>query len=365
MIIQSKEKLRLLRFWWDQQARETAIPFSQSAWIEQYINHLIEPDQEWLLAAYETVFGIEALFPLLVSGRELSFIGSEICDFQDVLSPSAGRLNRAVSELFHWASENGFYLRFHKLHSEGRIYRAITDNEFPGFCVDDRDRGPCPYLDLLHEGDLQKITGNFSKSTRKQVRRRLRILREECDVQLNCTVDFDPDLMRQIAEIHQQRHGSDSLFVRPGVSDFLQNVMEQQPGLLLCYTLESEQHGLMGFEIGLRNFDTYFSWLGGYREEHHNYRVGTCLMALIMEDQGQRGARIYDFLNGAELYKFHFNNGEYRIRQVTVKKDSVISRFTLAIEKQSRKWGREARALLVKLGLHRSGYRIDTSPEKT
>lgn len=344
--------------WWEDCYTRCGNPFLNPHWIRSKVQHWLNERARFALY-YNESGELDCLFPLRFTNREIDLIGSGICDFQDLVAPPETDIRPAVDALVAWAIGNNFFIRFRKLSTGGRLYPVFAEARWDeAYCIERPLHGPCPYFRPLAD-NITGITQHFSKSTRKKVRRRLRILTEDSDPVLKSATVYDARTIEKIAEIHLARHGDDSLFTFPGFRGFLKSVMQKAPGLIRCYTLESEKHGFMGFEIGVVKDDTYYSWMGGYDAALADYSIGTCLMALIMEHLGSEDFTTYDFLCGGEIYKFHFSSDEYKVHSVTIRPRRLDHLARMKLQLAKRKVAPAVKHCLNRVGLYQTNYRID------
>lgn len=356
-VLSSRPEFEALSSWWQRCTRETDSPFQHLEWILQYIELFPGDHRVFLVEQFGEPI---AAFPLRIEGRKVDLIGSDICDFQDVICLPRTPLSGAVSGLIQWAHSNGLFIDFRKLSNRGWLYGELSKPEWSQrFGIDDRIHGPCPFFDQMSGKTLQEITGVFSKSTRKKVRRRLRILKEKFEPELKAMKEFDERFMAEAAVIHRERHHSDSLFSEEGFLPFLASVMDREPGLIHCFLLEAPEHGIMGFEIGLIKNGHYYSWMGGYDPRWSEYGIGTCLMALVMEHLGVRQVRVYDFLCGGESYKFHYNTGEYQVRSMSIRTRTPWNLAMLEVKRAFRRSKPQLKRVLESAGLYQTDYRIE------
>jgi len=88
---------------------------------------------------------------------------------------------------------------------------------------------------------------------------------------------------------------------------------------------------------GLDNGHTYYFFLSGYDLDWSANSVGLVLLGLSLEDASARGIKVYDFLRGAEPYKFDWANDSQMTLGARVTADSMAARWAI-----SRRYVREA-----------------------
>ena len=114
------------------------------------------------------------LFPLIRKGNQLDFAGSDLGDFQDVLTNNPERVPEAISCLRAWSDSEGLELHFAKLSDrsfvKSELMRVAEESQELSFR---KHLGPCPFFALDSEG-LDGVLSRLGKSTRKGIRRRMR-----------------------------------------------------------------------------------------------------------------------------------------------------------------------------------------------
>jgi CelD/BcsL family acetyltransferase involved in cellulose biosynthesis len=88
---------------------------------------------------------------------------------------------------------------------------------------------------------------------------------------------------------------------------------------------------------GLDNGHTYYFFLSGYDLDWSGHSVGLVLLGLSLENASSRGIKVYDFLRGAESYKFDWANDSQMTMGARVTSDRMAARLAI-----SRNYVREA-----------------------
>ncbi len=81
---------------------------------------------------------------------------------------------------------------------------------------------------------------------------------------------------------------------------------------------------------GLDNGHSYYYFLSGYDLDWSSQSVGLVLLGLSLENASTRGVEIYDFLRGAELYKFDWANDSQMTVGVRVTGDRMAARWAIS-----------------------------------
>jgi CelD/BcsL family acetyltransferase involved in cellulose biosynthesis len=93
--------------------------------------------------------------------------------------------------------------------------------------------------------------------------------------------------------------------------------------------LEGEcRASLFGFESG----DCYYFFLSGFDQAWSKYSLGFTLLGLSIREASRRGLKMYDFLRGAENYKFDWSDNPRMTVTAQVASDSRAAKWHVARE---------------------------------
>lgn len=296
------------------------LPFWLRAWWEAYA----EPNTEALLLSFHDGDGLFGLAPLYkCSGGAARFIGSaSVCDYLDFISAPGrgeaflGTLAAALTErdisALELESQRPDSLVFRILAEYGSPpgWRATFTRETLAFAVPSRPSWEA-YLTAL------------SKKQRHEVRRRLRRFFEDAPGYRYRVLASPADLAAftpVFLELMRQN---------PEKEEFLDSVTAAYFHRLI---LSSGQAGVGRF--GVLEIDgkvvaavLYFDYEGrvylynsGYRSEAASLGVGFICKVLCLRDSFNRGAGVFDFLKGDEVYKSRLGARGVPVYRVTLRK---------------------------------------------
>ena len=179
----------------------------------------------------------------------------------------------------------------------------------------------CPIADLAGL-DWDGYLGRLGREHRYAVRRASRALSARFSVELESvgTERARRSAMGILAQLHESRwrgERSVTAFRTPALVAFHDEASRRflERGALRLFVLRVDDRpvaALYGFVHGGR-FHFYQS---GYDPEFASWSVGLATMAASIRAAIQEGARVYDFLHGAERYKFHWARGLARLRRI-------------------------------------------------
>jgi CelD/BcsL family acetyltransferase involved in cellulose biosynthesis len=179
----------------------------------------------------------------------------------------------------------------------------------------------CPIADLTGL-DWDAYLARLGREHRYAVRRASRSLAARFTVDFETVEDERARraAMEILARLHETRwrhERSDTAFCTPALVAFHDEASRRflERGALRLYVLRVDGRpvaALYGFVHG-RRFHFYQS---GFDPEFASWSVGLAAMAGSIRAAIQEGARVYDFLHGAERYKFHWAGRLARLRRI-------------------------------------------------
>lgn len=179
----------------------------------------------------------------------------------------------------------------------------------------------CPIADLSGL-DWDAYLARLGREHRYAVRRAGRALSARFDVTWE-TVDSEEDrraAMEILARLHETRwqgNARETAFRTPALRAFHDEASRRflERGALRLFLLRVDGRpvaALYGFVHG----GTFHFYQSGFDREYAPWSVGLAAMARSIGAAIQEGARMYDFLHGAERYKFHWARGLRRLRRI-------------------------------------------------
>jgi CelD/BcsL family acetyltransferase involved in cellulose biosynthesis len=253
----------------------------------------------------------------IVPFRRLLFLGHRDSDYLDVLAARGAEGACAEAIAAHLAARRRrFDVAVLEETSDrsrsGPLLAAALARR--GFAVSRAPDSPCPRTALGRT--WEETVARFGQSDRREIRRRLRNIQKEHRVELE-VVPPGPDLaaaMREFVEMHQERWARDGwwgAFADPALAEFQCDVAERlaRRGWLFLAVLRVDGRRFAvnyGFSYG----DSVSVYLPGAREAPPalaRHSPGRVLHALSMQWAIERGRPVYDFMRGAEPYKYEFD----------------------------------------------------------
>jgi CelD/BcsL family acetyltransferase involved in cellulose biosynthesis len=181
----------------------------------------------------------------------------------------------------------------------------------------------CPLIPLPDSFETY-LQETLSKKQRHEVRRKLRRIEEEAAVRWYA-VDGSADLAQETdAFIHLHRLSKDEKesFMTPEMEDFFREAIRvlHRAGWLYLAFIEvngARAAAMLGFVYDGR----LLVYNSGYDPaSYSDLSPGIVLTARIIEDAIQRGLRVFDFLQGNEVYKYRFGAQDTVVYSTTLRR---------------------------------------------
>lgn len=279
-----------------------ATPFQTPMWLLPWWRAFGSNDLAVIAARNEN--RLEALAPLYIirdddSDESLGvFLGTGISDHLDVLGDASlviGEMARLHCQLWD----------LQQLPASSSMLSAPLPDGFSADNVEDQE--PCPILSIEGAGDdLQNLV---STHFRKKIRYYRRALERIGEVRVESpapeTLD---DLLTALFDLHAarwQRRGLPGLLADDASQQFHRDVARRMlnAGMLRLYATRCNDRIVAVF-YGYAFQGTVYYYLSGYDPDLEKLSIGTILVAHAIEEAVRDGATTFDFLRGAEEYKY-------------------------------------------------------------
>ena len=304
----SIEQLRSIeKLWIDLWQRDvSATPFQSPHWVLPWFRHF--GSGEVLALAARENGRLEALAPMLILRDEDDpseslgmLIGTGNTDYLDMLATPGAPVAQIVEQL--GAADCAMW-DLQQLRASSPLLAAPP----PPNCDDEiEDHDACLVLSIDGAGDeLQNIT---STHFRKKLRYYRRLLEREGAVLSGTpTAETLDELMTALFELHAARWKLKGL---PGMlaADVDQSFHREvarcmlDAGALRMYAIRMNERIVAVF-YGFAHHDTVYYYLSGYDPSLDKMSPGTIIVAHAIEQAVRSGAKTFDFLRGAEEYKY-------------------------------------------------------------
>jgi CelD/BcsL family acetyltransferase involved in cellulose biosynthesis len=193
----------------------------------------------------------------------------------------------------------------------------------------------CPYIEI--PSSAEEMFGNLSSNFRSYLHRSLRKLEKTCgEVEIKEYQELGSlkDSLRIFFDLHQKRwvsKGQSGNFrnkEQRGIFSYTAKLLEEKNWFAL-YFLTADNKPIAA-KYCLKYKQKLYDNLSGWDPEYSAYSVGNLLLLKILEKCIAEGIREYDFMQGAESYKFRWTNRYRRTLNlifVNSKLNSQLIRF--------------------------------------
>jgi CelD/BcsL family acetyltransferase involved in cellulose biosynthesis len=323
-IISSIERLRSLEQDWDALWRrnESATPFQSPHWLLPWWN-AFGCGELHVIAAYDDR-GLQSLAPFCIlrdedSGESLGLLlGTGVSDYLDVIGDNEH--GQAILDQLAAADCQTWDLQ--QLRPSSPLLSPLAPR---GWIVEIEEQDSCPRLGL--ETGREGLEDLLSPHARKKLRYSQRALERVGNVAFeeagNSTID---SMMDALFELHSARWRRSNL---PGVladevaQDFHRDVARRmlRAGALRMFAVQVGTK-TAGVFYGFADRSTVYYYLSGYDPDLQRFGIGNMMVAHAIEAALRSGATTFDFLRGAEGYKYGWGATD-RVNQRRVMRKST------------------------------------------
>ncbi|MFC1962006.1 GNAT family N-acetyltransferase [Chloroflexota bacterium] len=268
-----------------------------------------QPAADLLLLSVREGKDILGIAPLMREKNQASFVGdTDVCDYMDfIITP--GRETEFCTVILDELNQRGITnLTLEHLRPDASVMGTLVplsrQRQYQVQCQED---------DVSLEVNLPDSWDNYldllDKKQRHEVRRKLRRLWEAGDVSYRCeekdSGDIDPGMdtfLQLFARSEEEKAG----FMTPTREVFFREmarVMAEQKMLRLG-TLEIDDK-VTAMILGFAYDQTFYLYNSAYNPDYRHLSVGIFSKALCIKENIKRGMKKWDFLKGAEVYKYH------------------------------------------------------------
>jgi CelD/BcsL family acetyltransferase involved in cellulose biosynthesis len=303
-----QESLESLAVEWTELLRRsgTPYPFLGPTWLRVWLQELGAPADLLLLAVREggRLVGVA---PLLWKDGDLLLAGdSEICDYSDVVSDPEARGAVLESVLATVRDLPWRRLVFWGIREDSATLMSLRELCGPmNFSLTVEQEAVCPRVQLPAGWDDYLLT--LSKKDRHELRRKIRRLSETGTIS-EYALSSRAEIVAALPDflsLHRTSREDKAAFMTPDMERFFRS---------LCAELAAEQVVRLYFlELDGRRVATVLAfdcndeillYNSGFDPAYASVSVGLVSKALALKQAIEQGKSCYDFLRGAEPYKY-------------------------------------------------------------
>jgi CelD/BcsL family acetyltransferase involved in cellulose biosynthesis len=252
--------------------------------------------------------------PLMVKEGRASFIGdADVCDYMD-FAVAPGKERAFFTALLDKLNKDGIKeLHLESLRNDSAAMMHLVDlAKGKGYEVSVTKENVSLDLDLpsTWEAYLKILT----PKQRRETGRRFRRLEEEGDITYRTVETADPEVLDIFFKLMRANREDKAEFMTPKMESFFRALAQTmaEAGML--------RFGILGISAkpvaAVMCFDyngKVYLFNSGYDPEYSILSVGLLSKLLSIKDSIERGRKCYDFLKGAEEYKYRLKGREIGI----------------------------------------------------
>jgi len=295
--------------------------FVLPAWLEVWWQ-AFQPRSELAIKAVREDSDVIGVAPLQVKDGRALFIGSaDVCDYIDFIVVP-GKEREFFNVLLDDLNKQGIKaleLNPVRPDSTAMTYLLPVAQE-RSYAVAQEQEAVSLELDLPATWD--NYLNLLTKKQRHEVRRKLRRLEQAAGVNYTCSdVKADCDLLldKFLKLFALSPKEEKANFMNPQMEAYFRNLAKAMAGLGLLKFGVLEVGGqpaamIMGFDYN----DTLYLYNSAYNPEYNHLSVGLLSKVLCIRESIQRGRKKWDFLKGAERYKYDIGGQEVPIYHLQI-----------------------------------------------
>jgi CelD/BcsL family acetyltransferase involved in cellulose biosynthesis len=303
-------------------ACEPAYPFLSPTWHRIWWEEFGE-GRERVLLRVPGQGKARAFVPLMRDGERLTFAGdTSICDYMDIVSSDEDRVALLEAVLRSLSEERWGTLELWALRGDSPTYAALNAAcERLGLVCEREVEDVCPQLDL--PGDWEEYLAGLNKKDRHELRRKLRKLSQGGEPELevltseeDVTAALD-DFVRQ----HKSSRSDKETFMTEQMERFFRRVV---PALAAEGRVEMIFLRLGGVRAAcvlcFRTDGDILLYNSGYEPAYAGLSVGLLSKAMALQRAIELGLNRFDFLRGAEPYKYDLGAKDVPVYRCVVRR---------------------------------------------
>ena len=315
----------LTSYWTDSSHRlKWGSVFVLPSWLEVWWREF-QPETELYLGAVKQQSDIVGIASLQVKGEKAFFIGSaDVCDYLDfVIVP--GRENDFFNILLDDLRQQGItHLDLKLLRSDSTVITNLVDMaRNRGFEVLCREEAVTVELDL--PATWEEYLAGLDKKQRHEVRRKLRRLWAAGNVNYHC-LEVSPQEVGALTDtflrLFALSREEKAEFMTTRMKSFFRSLAKAMAELkLLRYGILEVDKLTAAMIMGFDYNEAMYLYNSGYEPQYNSLSVGLLSKVLCIKESIKRGMKKWDFLKGAERYKYQLGGNEIPLYncQITMK----------------------------------------------
>ena len=309
-------------------------PFLAWGWVSAWLKHLAGPHELQIACLRDDSGALVFVLPLLRRTGDLRFGSTKItlvCSYGPECSENLGCLcaaslesqsaelsGQAIAQLFDGRDAISLGCLDSTGNYPSELKAAVLAD---GGNARVRPDVICPTVSLPVSWDdyLQQLSANF----RSQVRRSYKQVGDDGQPNFHSMEPSDAEVFaRELIRLNRSRIRTKGEISSLESKEFRAFIMEAVPymasrGFAWLDIIERDGE-VLGSALNFMHGDSVYFYMGGFDNQARKLRPGTALFALVIQRSIDGGYAKYDFLRGAEAYKYRWNAKDILTHRVTI-----------------------------------------------
>lgn len=323
----TSERLDLLSPEWEELLMRSGVrwPFLQPSWLRVWASTQPVHGELELLAVRDGG-RLVGILPLIRLGADFMLAGdSDICDYMDLIAEPGSYEAVLEAAVTHLHQDSWDRLRFWGLREDSPALGALPDlAERFGFDYLREEEAVCPRVSLPETWDDYLLT--LSKKDRHELRRKIRRMSEAGEEVRDYALSDPADILTALPDffrLHRESRQDKAEFMSPAMEHFFVEMTSalSQDDLIRLFFLEIDGKRVASV-LTFNCADELWLYNSGFDPSFASASVGLVSKALVLRQAIADGKRCYDFLRGAEPYKYDLGGRDLQVYRAELRRRS-------------------------------------------
>jgi CelD/BcsL family acetyltransferase involved in cellulose biosynthesis len=308
---------RLTEYWSDSDnGLKWGSIFVLPQWLEVWWQSF-QPEGEPYITVIRQRQDVIGIAPLRVKGKQARFIGSpDVCDYQDFIIIPGREADFSAALLDYLGQQSITDLYLGPVRPDSAVVTALTPlAEERGYEM--RKQQDEVTLELELPATWEEYLSGLDKKQRHEVRRKLRRLWETDSVTYKCHkagAAEAGDLTDAFLKLFALSREEKADFMTEQMQSFFQSLAETMAEMeLLRFGILAVDEKPAAMIMGFDYQQSMYLYNSAYDPQYNSLSVGVLSKILCIKESINRGLKKWDFLKGAERYKYHLGGSEVQL----------------------------------------------------
>jgi CelD/BcsL family acetyltransferase involved in cellulose biosynthesis len=296
--------------------------FASPTWLRTWWQEL-GGDRDLMLLAARCDGDLRGVLPLMRDGDRLTFAGdTQVCDYMDAICAPDSREEVLLATLRSLSEEPWEQIDFWAVPEGSATLAAlpVVCSDL-GLSISVEIEDVCPQLEL--PADWEAYLAALDKKDRHELRRKLRRLEQAGDVRLE-VLDSQEEIgpaLDEFLRLHALSRAEKAAFMTESMSQFFRHIVSALAGegLVEMVFLRLAGKRVAGV-LCFRDDTNVLLYNSGYDPAYREYSVGLLSKALVLRKAIEEGKKSFDFLRGAEPYKYDLGARDVNVYRCIIRR---------------------------------------------